>query len=356
MNIPQESIKFKRTIAMDGASPCSPIRLVQYDASIPVAEMQLTENGVLYQPPADSVIKVRMKKPDGKGVYNDALGVDSQGKVYFVFTQQMTASFGEGWLHIEVTLPQGKVKCSDAVPVSIAENAVQQGQIESADEFLTLQQILEQCKQLEQQAKASAEKAKQSEIKAKESETASATSAKLSQSWAVGGTGTREGEDSNNSKHFAQQAEQFKNQAQEIKDSTEIFYRIDGDRVGFKRANEYDFSYTPHLTGPQGEQGIQGVQGAKGEQGNTGPQGPAGVQGEKGATGEQGPQGIQGEKGEKGDKGDKGDNGIVSSVNLGFFSMQIESDGNLYIVYNDTDNPPQFAIEDGNLIYTTKEG
>lgn len=41
------------------------------------------------------------------------------------------------------------------------------------------------------------------------SATAAAASAKLSESWAIGGTGTREGEDENNAKYYAEQSRQF---------------------------------------------------------------------------------------------------------------------------------------------------
>ena len=130
----------------------------------------------------------------------------------------------------------------------------------------------------------------------------------------------------------------FKDEAQSIKDSTAIQYDVDGDRVGFKRADEDEFTYTDHLTGPQGPQGIQGQTGA------TGPMGP---------TGPQGPQGIQGEKGEKGDKGDPGAPGVVTEIDLGFFAMQIKEDGNLYIITHDNESPPPLKInEDGDLIYT----
>ena len=396
IEIPQTAVRFSRTAAMDGGAPCQPIRLVQYDATIPVAAVQLVENGVAYTPPEGASISVRMRKPDGKGVYNPAIGADENGVVYFAFTQQMCAAPGKGWVNVEISLPDSKgIKCSDAIPVEIAQNAVQEGQIESEDEFLTLLEILELCKKLAAQADASAKAAKASEIAAKASETAAADSEKeaaqssiLSQSWAIGGTGSRPGEDTNNSQYFAQQAEKYKDEAQDIKDSTEIQYRVDGDRVGFKRADEPDYTYTDHLTGPQGPQGEQGVQGQQGPPGQLGPQGPAGVQGEKGdkgdkgdkgedgakgdtgpqgpqgiqgpkgdtgATGPQGPQGIQGPKGEKGDKGDKGDSGIISNVDLGFFAMQIKADGNLYIITNGDSPNPGFSIdENGNLIYTVE--
>ena len=204
MQIPVNSIRFFRTAALDGGVPCEPIRLVQYDKTMPVAAIALTENGVKYTPPSGALFKVRMKKADGKGVYNDALGLSDSGEVLFLFTQQMTAAFGQGFLNVEVTLPDtGAVKCSDAILVFVAENAVQEGQIESADEFLTLVEILELCKKLAAAAQESAENAA-------ESAEASENSATLSKSWAVGGTGTRPGEDTDNSKYYAGEAERFK--------------------------------------------------------------------------------------------------------------------------------------------------
>ena len=135
IEIPETSIKFSRTVAMDGGAPCQPIRLVHYDATIPVAAVQLTENGVPYIPPMGVSITVRMHKPDGKAAYNPAIGTDENGVVYFAFTQQMCAAFGSGWINIEFAWSTGATKYSDAIPVEIDQNAVQEGQIESEDEF-----------------------------------------------------------------------------------------------------------------------------------------------------------------------------------------------------------------------------
>ena len=302
MQIPVNSIRFLRTVSIGGGVPCPPINVIQYDKAIPVAAVTLTENGVKYTPPEGALLKVRMKKPDGHSVYNNALGLWNNGEVLFLFTQQMTAAAGKGFLNVEITLPDtGAIKCSDGIPVFVSENAVQQKDIESSDEFLTLVEILDLCKKM-------AAAAQESAASAAESEASAESSATLSESWAVGGTGTREGEDTDNSKYYAQEAERFRDEAQKIKDSTEIQYDVDGDRVGFKRADEDAFTYTDHLTGPQG---------------------PKGEQGATGATGPMGPQGVQGPSGEK---GDPGDNGVISKIDLGFFAMVIKSDGNLYIV------------------------
>lgn len=119
----------------------------------------------------------------------------------------------------------------------------------------------------------------------------------------------------------------------------------------------------PGERGPQGIQGIQGEQGPKGDTGAQGPQGergpqglqgPQGPAGEKGETGARGPQGIQGIQGEKGDKGDKGDSGLQVNVS-GFFSLSVDSSGNLYAYYDDAGDPPPLIYDSssGNLYYDT---
>lgn len=99
--------------------------------------------------------------------------------------------------------------------------------------------------------------------------------------------------------------------------------------------------------GPRGYQGIQGVQGQRGETGATGAQGPVGP---TGATGPQGPQGIQGPQGESGV--------VVSGSNL--FSLVMEPNGDLYVVYEDGDDPPDFEYDSqtGNIywVYEESEG
>ena len=76
-------------------------------------------------------------------------------------------------------------------------------------------------------------------------------------------------------------------------------------------------------TGPQGPKGETGATGATGAKGATGPTGPQGVKGEQGEQGERGPQGPQGQKGERGDSG-------VTVPLSGFFSLTVDSDGNLW--------------------------
>lgn len=102
-------------------------------------------------------------------------------------------------------------------------------------------------------------------------------------------------------------------------------------------------------TGPQGPKGETGAPGATGAQGATGATGPQGVKGEQG---ERGPQGIQGPKGEKGDRGDSG----ITAPLSGFFSLTVDSDGNLWSHVADGAAPPlSYDSTTGELYYEIGE-
>ena len=106
-------------------------------------------------------------------------------------------------------------------------------------------------------------------------------------------------------------------------------------------------------TGPAGPQGIQGNQGLQGIQGEKGEQGPQGIQGEQGNKGDKGDQGQTGPQGPQGIQGPKGEPG--TSVTLaptdGFYALEVDGDGNLYVNYADDGTNPTFEYETetGNL-------
>ena len=106
-------------------------------------------------------------------------------------------------------------------------------------------------------------------------------------------------------------------------------------------------------TGATGAQGIQGATGATGATGAKGATGATGPQGVKGEQGERGPQGIQGPKGEKGERGDSG----VTAPLSGFFSLSVDSDGNLYAYAADGASAPPFSYDatTGELYYEIGE-
>lgn len=140
VQIPENAVQLQTTAAIDGYYVTQPLRLVQYDETLPVAAVQLTYQNQPYIPPTGAELNVRMGKPDGTTVYNPCLGMDSSGIVYFAFTQQMTIVAGTGTLTVEIT--DSGVKNSAPIIAEIRPNPVPEGSIESADEFLTLQEIL----------------------------------------------------------------------------------------------------------------------------------------------------------------------------------------------------------------------
>ena len=106
-------------------------------------------------------------------------------------------------------------------------------------------------------------------------------------------------------------------------------------------------------TGATGPQGIQGATGATGSTGAKGATGATGPQGAKGEQGERGPQGIQGPRGEKGERGDSG----VTAPLSGFFSLTVDSDGNLWAHAADGASAPPLSYDaaTGELYYEIGE-
>lgn len=82
----------------------------------------------------------------------------------------------------------------------------------------------------------------------------------------------------------------------------------------------------------------------QGATGNTGPKG------EDGAQGPQGPQGVQGPQGEP------GASGVVGTAE-GLYAFEVESNGDLYLLYEDGTTPPTFEYDSatGNLYYVIEE-
>lgn len=148
MTIPENSVVFNRNISIGGGSPCDPLRLVQYDDTLPILAATLWLNGAKYTPPSGATVRIRWHKADDTAAYNPALGVGEDGTVYIQITQQMTAAAGVGFGNIEITADAG-VKNSDAIPFVVAKNAVQEGQIESSDEWLSVDKILKRVEVLQ---------------------------------------------------------------------------------------------------------------------------------------------------------------------------------------------------------------
>lgn len=191
-----------------------PVHLVQYDDTLPVLAVALYKGGQPWTLPTGADVNLRMDKKDGHYVYNPALGVSNdRATVYLAVTAQMTTGCGTFAPVVEV-LAVGGVAGMAALRLEIDRNPVQDGMIESTDEYKTVQVLA-----AEVAANAKIVRDNEAGIQdvhenieaikaAPENATAAAASAKEARSWAVGDTGTRPGEGMDNAKYYAALAQQ----------------------------------------------------------------------------------------------------------------------------------------------------
>lgn len=191
-----------------------PVHLVQYDDTLPVLAVALYKGGQPWTLPTGADVNLRMDKKDGHYVYNPALGVSSdRAIVYLAVTAQMTTGCGTFAPVVEV-LAGGGVAGMAALRLEIDRNPVQDGMIESTDEYKTVQALA-----AEVAANAKIVRDNEAGIQdvhenieaikaAPANATAAAASAKEARSWAVGDTASRPGEGMDNAKYYAALAQQ----------------------------------------------------------------------------------------------------------------------------------------------------
>lgn len=191
-----------------------PVHLVQYDDTLPVLAVALHKGGQPWTLPTGADVNLRMDKKDGHYVYNPALGVSSdRATVYLAVTAQMTTGYGTFAPVVEV-LAGGGVAGMAALRLEIDRNPVQDGMIESTDEYKTVQalaaevaanaKIVRDNEAGIQDVHENIEAIKASPANA----AAAAASAKEARSWAVGDTASRPGEGMDNAKYYAALAQQ----------------------------------------------------------------------------------------------------------------------------------------------------
>ena len=103
----------------------------------------------------------------------------------------------------------------------------------------------------------------------------------------------------------------------------------------------------------------QSIIGPQGPKGDTGPAGPTGATGPTGPQGKQGIQGAQGLQGPQGPTGPQGASGVTAPTS-GFFTLQVDPNGDLYAVYADTTTasaaPVSYDPATGDLYYMINDG
>ena len=212
---PPETALIKATRAdFDRRDVVQPVHLVQYDDTLPVLAVTLYKGGQPWTLPTGAGVNLRMDKKDGHYVYNPALGVSSdRATVYLAVTAQMTTGYGTFAPVVEV-LAGGGVAGMAALRLEIDRNPVQDGMLESTDEYKTVQalaaEVAANAKIVRDNEAGIQDVHKNVEaIKAAPANAqAAAASAKEARSWAAGDTGTRPGEGMDNAKYYAALAQQ----------------------------------------------------------------------------------------------------------------------------------------------------
>ena len=164
---------------------CNPIHIVQYDTGTPIVAVSLYSNNATYTLPEGVTANIRLKKRDGKVVYNPVLGCNAERNVlYFEVTYQMTVIPGLVRPILELVIDaEANVAASSSIEIEIDKNPIQQSNIDSSDEMQTVvgyallaKQSADAAKASEENALASGKASKTSETNAKTSETNAATS------------------------------------------------------------------------------------------------------------------------------------------------------------------------------------
>lgn len=211
---PAEALIKATRADFDRRDVVQPVHLVQYDDTLPVLAVALYKGGQPWTLPTGADVNLRMDKKDGHYVYNPALGVSSdRSTVYMAVTAQMTTGCGTFAPVVEV-LASGGVAGMAALRLDIDRNPVQNGMLESMDEYKVVQalaaevaanaKIVRDNEAGIQDVHENIEAIKAAPANAK----AAAASAKEARSWAVGDTASRPGEGMNNAKYYAALAQQ----------------------------------------------------------------------------------------------------------------------------------------------------
>lgn len=162
-----------QTITLDllGSSGSSPhIKLMQYDAQLPVVVVHLKNGADPYALPDGAAANVRMTKTDGKGVYNPVWGISADRcTVYVEISAQMTACSGLQAAVVEIATGE-MIKNTPPFVLAVAANPLTEAAYESSDEYNTFAGYIAQAKDAAVSADKSAGAAGDSAEAAKEAE------------------------------------------------------------------------------------------------------------------------------------------------------------------------------------------
>lgn len=181
----------------------------QYDIGRQIV-INITKDGEPFDI-SDTLAVIELKKEDKTIVINNVEIVDSN-KVLVTLDEQMTACDGRNNFQIKFC-KNGNVLTTITVILKVEKSVIQNGDIESSSESNLVTEMLIKIESVTQLMTATEEKTRTYMDNAKLSEVNSANSAILSESYAVGGTNTRNGEDTDNSKYYAETANEYASNA-----------------------------------------------------------------------------------------------------------------------------------------------
>ena len=148
----------------------------QGDNNMRVVAVSLYNDGKAYKVPGGYAVNVSAKKPDGKSVYNPATEV-AGNVAYITLTQQMLAVRGIVSAEIEVVRGADTLK-TEKWQINVEECANPENQVESTDEYKTIQQLLAETEAAKTAAAESASAAAKSAQEAKDAAAQAAADAK----------------------------------------------------------------------------------------------------------------------------------------------------------------------------------
>lgn len=143
-NVPTDRIIHKAKVDFSQRCIQKTIHIVQYDKSSVIA-VELFLNGEEYVLPSHADVKVRWGKRDRTFIYKDALGCDaSRHVVYFDVDEQMSFFYGPSNPILEVVI-SGSKSGSSVIPFEIDRNPIQDGDIESSNEYVDLSKAVQEA-------------------------------------------------------------------------------------------------------------------------------------------------------------------------------------------------------------------
>lgn len=154
------SINQKITLSFTSGGVPPVVKATQFDNNMRIVDVTMTANGVPFEVPSGYSVHVRLRKPDGKHVYNPALEVIGN-RARILLTQQMLCFAGTANAILEVV---GGVDGKDVLGsaqwnIDIAPNPVPEEFVESTDEYKTVQELCAMASQYADEAAASAAQA-----------------------------------------------------------------------------------------------------------------------------------------------------------------------------------------------------